>query len=236
VRQTSTNQIIRTLTYVLALLTISADTSAQTPTAFVGGGLVLSQWHVDQHYQGSPSITYHPSTTDSRLIGFGAEVGVFLSAHLAIGGEVRWPFQRADITSYWSYYPQAERIQSQYRETSVFGTVRGVWPVGRRGHVGVVGGGGLLIGKSLERIVSTRALSTGATASNETERQVSQSFFGTMFGGEFAVAINRRVSIVPDARLYIVNRGDVLKSNNPGVYLGLPITLFQSQIGVQIGL
>ena len=41
------------------------------------------------------------------------------------------------------------------------------------------------------------------------------SFFGTMFGGEFAVVLSPRVSILPDARLYIVKRGVVLKTYNP---------------------
>jgi hypothetical protein len=71
--------------------------------------------------------------------------------------------------------------------------------------------------------------------STETPQHVSHSFFGTLFGGEFAVALNRRVSIVPDARLYVVNRGEI-KMTNPGYYLGLPTTFFQSQVGVRVGL
>jgi len=228
--QTSWSHIIRSLACVLALLTVSANARAQPAAAFVGGGFVLSQWHVDQSYRGSPSLTYYPSTTDSLLTGLGAEVGVFLSPNLAIGGEFRRPFQRADISTSNSYMLVFENIQSQYRESSVFGTVRGVWRVGSRGHVGVVGGGGLLIGSSLERIVRT-----GLTSSSEAEQHVSHSFFGTMFGGEFAVAVNRRVSIVPDARLYVVNRGEI-SPNNPGYYLGLPTTFFQSHVGVRIGL
>ena len=195
---------------------------------------MLSQWHVDQHYHGSPSITYHPSTTDSLLLGFGVEGGVFLSAHLAIGGEVRRPFQRAAISSFNSYFV-SQGIQSQYRETSVFGTVRGVWRVGNRGRVGVVGGGGLLIGNSSEVVITTTGISPFSTTEQHV-RQVTRSFFGTMFGGEFAIVVNRRISIVPDARLYIVKRGEVLKSDNPGAYLGLPINLFQALIGVRIGL
>ena len=117
------------------------------------------------------------------LTGFGAEVGVFLSPNLAIGAEFRRPFQRADISTSNSYMLVFEQIQSRYRETSAFGTVRGVWRVGSRGRVGVVGGAGLLIGYSLERIIRT-----GVTSSSETEQHVSNTFFGTMFGGEFVIA------------------------------------------------
>jgi hypothetical protein len=67
----------------------------------------------------------------------------------------------------------------------------------------------------------------------EAEQQVTESFFGIMFGGEFAIAFNRHVSIVPDARFYVVDRGEVTK---PGYYLELPTTLFQSHVGVRVGL
>jgi hypothetical protein len=142
---TSTDHI-RIAACVLALLTFALEASAQSPAAFVGGGIVLSQWHLEPPHQGSPSLRYFTSTPDSLLTGFSADVGVFLSPHFAIGGEFSRPFQRTDITSTNNYMLRVTEIHSRYCESSLFATVRGVWPVGSSGRAGVLGGAGLLVG------------------------------------------------------------------------------------------
>ena len=213
---------------LVVLLGGSSAAAAQERSTYVGGAFMVQPFAANNVDGGSASSTYSNAATETHLVGVVAEVGAFFSRRGSIGVEIGLPFHRNEIAQQYGYRPY-ERI-SRYREETVFVVLRGQVADERRVGVTVVGGGGWVLGSSLDRYARYPP-GSNVPGPFEPEREESHVALGLTFGADLAVKATPRVSIVPQFRLLVTPRGDPKELNFAN--LGLRALAYRIGVGIQ---
>lgn len=222
----------RTLMCLLAILTCSGIAAAQDLRTYVGGAFGSSSSGPHHVSGGSPSTSFDNTSINSMAGGVSAEAGWFFSRSSSVGIEVIIPFHRINIAQEYGYIFGPYRREAHYCEQAILGVVRGEVQTGRRLVVGVVAGGGLVRGSSLDRVsvLDTRS-NTYGPLSDETE--TTGLTMGVMGGADLAIQTSRHVSVVPQFRMLVIPRGDPKNGRGFFADLGLPTLVYRIGVGVR---
>jgi hypothetical protein len=197
--------MLRTVVFLLAVLSCSGRVSAQDVHPYVGGAIEVSSFGTHS-WDGSPSLTYNNATDDTVVTSIAGEGGVFLRNNVAVGVELSIPFERSNITQSHGYFNPFNR-RSRYREWSVSGIFHGYMPTGRRVRAGIVAGGGMVFASSRDQVSTCNFDPRIPCAPFSAEREATHSAFAAVVGSDVAVQITRRLSVVPQFRVVWVGRG-----------------------------
>lgn len=218
------------VTVALALLLTGASAFAQT-AGIVGGAVFVSPWRPG-NVEGSASLSYENDSPDSVVFGVAADAGVQLGPRLQLAVEAAIPARGEIAQTHFYFNPFTKDIR--FRETTVFGLARvALTPAGAVG-VELVAGGGLVRQSSVERVADGRFGSTGYTFGGfGAEQEVTRTTWGVAGGLDLPFAVGARASIVPQARVIYVDRGDITQL--PGFpALGLPDVTIRIGAGLRL--
>lgn len=197
---------------LVLLLSLSAAARGATPAqaqtrGFVGGGAFVSPWR-PADVPGSPSLSYENESPDPFVLGVAAEAGVGLGPRLQLAVEVGLPARGEIAQTHFYFNPFKKDIR--FRETTVFGVARIGLAPGTAVGVDVVGGGGLVRQSSLERVAEGRFGTSGYSFGTfGPEHEVTRLTWGAVGGLDVPIGLGPRASLVPQARVFYVDRGDI---------------------------
>jgi hypothetical protein len=209
---------------------------AQDAHPYIGGALELSTFGTHSFENGGPGSTYFNSTDDFTVLGIIVEGGGFVSRHVALGAEIHVPVGRVVITNTHGYFDPFVRL-SQYHELSALGILHGYLPSSGRVRVGVLGGAGIVFANSLDRTSTCNFDPTIPCSPFGPEQEQTRPLLGATLGGDVAVQTIERLSIVPQFRVFWVNRSQDV-SGSPAdrsfVILGIDRVSYRIGIGLRL--
>ena len=213
-----------------AMLVGPAGAAAQDSNGYVGGGVFFGPWQPDD-VTGSPSLSYGNTAGDaSTVIGAAVEAGVALGRNFGLGVEVGFPARR-DIFQEHFYFNPFKR-ESRYRDTTLFGVAR-VRVGGPAVSAELVAGGGLVHQSSLERTALGRFGTTGYTFGPfGDELDVTRWTWGATGGLDLPVRVGSRLSLVPQLRVLVIDRGDITGAL-PFPTFGLPKVTYRGGLALR---
>lgn len=214
--------------FLVALVAAPSAAAAQERSTYVGVAFMVQPFAANHVDGGSASSTYSNVTTKTHVVGAVAEVGAFFSRRGSIGVEIGLPFHRSEIAQHYGYRPY-DRI-SRYREETVFVVLRGQVADERRVGVTMVGGGGWVLGSSVDRYARYPPGSS-VPGPLQPETKESHATLGLTFGADLAIKATPSVSVVPQFRLLVTPRGDPKELNFAN--LGLRAVAYRVGVGIQ---
>lgn len=206
--------------------------TAQEARGYAGAALTLSTVGVHSISGGSPSTTYDNASSETWARGVTGEAGWFFKKSLAIGVEFTAPFARNELTSVRTYLVAPRSLTSRYREQTLFAVLG--WHVGTptRIRTVIVGGGGVVLGSSLERLAQHQGASSASVfGPYGDETSVSGGMLGATGGADVTIAMSRHLSVAPQVRVLTVMRGRI--SDSLFGDLGLPKVAYRIGLGVR---
>jgi hypothetical protein len=221
----------RSVLLLLAMLSCAEPTMAQEQRLYVGGGIDISTFGTDS-WDGSPSLTYTNSTDDAMAAGIAAEGGVFLGRSTAVGAEVNLPLGRSDVTQSHGYFNPYHRL-SRYQDASVFGMFHRYVSTGRRVHIGLAAGGGVVFASSLDRVSTCNFDPHIPCGVFGAEEETTRAALGVTVGGDVVIQATRHFSFVPQFRFVWVSRGEPASSSDDVVTLGVDQFVYRAGIGLR---
>lgn len=174
----------------------------------MGTGVTLSPWSPRSISSGA-SLSFANESEEAWAPGLQFEAAVFLGGSVAVGAEFAWPLRRT-IQQGYSYFGFGYQAEIRYRELPMFATMR-VQPGGRASPLALVVGGGPVRQDGFER--QAPALRGGGYAPFGPEAQTIRWTWGGMAGVDWSVPVGRRLSLVPQLRAVVVERGDTAEAD-----------------------
>lgn len=206
------------LAVLVLTLVCPALARAQPARGYVGGGLALWPWQ-PQSISSGASLSFGNTTEDAWVPAAQVEAGAFLGRYLGVGVEAAWPARR-DVEQSYSYSISfAYLAEIRYREAPLFGVIR-VHPTGRPTGVSLVAGAGAVRQDGIERRRSALGF-TGAYGPFGPDVHATRWTWGAIAGIDAALPLGPRVSLVPQARVIFVERGETYEATE-FADLGLP--------------
>lgn len=203
---------------VLTVLVFPAPVRAQQARGYVGGGLAIWPWQAKSISSGA-SLSFGNTTEDDWVPAAQVEAGAFLGRYLGVGVEAAWP-ARSDVEQSYGYSISfAYLAEIRYREAPVFGVIR-VHPTGRPAGVSLVAGAGAVRQDGIERRRPAIGF-TGTYGPFGPEVHATRWTWGAIGGVDAAIPLGPRVSLVPQARVIFVERGETYEATE-FADLGLP--------------
>ena len=211
-----------------AVVGLPRPTAAQS-RSYAGATFWFTPWATHSVSAGSPSTSFTNSSATSMLAGLGAEAGWYFSPSGSAGVEFAWPLSRAAIAQE-TYYFSPSRFEGRYREFSLFGIVRGDVRAGRSVSAGVLAGAGPVCGSSLGR--SARGtFGSQVFGPFGAETELTHTALGVVAGVDLTVKASRRMRVVPQFRMVMVRRGNVINSRETFATFGLPGISYRAGVG-----
>jgi hypothetical protein len=227
----------RTVALLLAVLGCGRLTSAQDSHGYIGGAIDLSTFGVHSFETGGPGSTYFNTADDPTVVGVIVEGGWFVSRNVALGAEIDIPVGRAGVNNTHGYFNPYIRL-SRYRELSVLGTVHGYVPSSGRVRAGILAGAGIVFANSLDRTSTCNFDSSIPCSPFSPEQEETRPLLGATVGGDVVIQTTHSLSIVPQFRLFWVNRSQDVNSgsaaDHPFVILGIDRVSYRGGIGLRV--
>ena len=236
-KASSSNCATRTVVFLLAVLGSVRLASAQDSHPYIGGALELTTFGVHSFETGGPGSTYVNTTDDPTVVGVIIEGGGVVSRTVAVGAEMHIPFGRTGVTNTHGYFNPYIRL-SQYRELSLLGIVHGYVPSSGRVRVGMLAGAGIVFANSLDQTSTCNFDPSIPCSAFSPAQEATRPFLGATVGGDVAIQTTHHLSIVPQFRVFWVNRGQDVNSgsteDHPFVILGIDRVSYRGGIGVRV--
>jgi hypothetical protein len=230
------NGATRVVVFLLAVLGCGRLASAQDSHPYIGGAIELPTFGVHSFEAGGPGSTYFNTADDPIVVGVIVDGGGFVSRNVAVGAEMHIPVGRAGVTNTHGYFNPYIRL-SQYQELSLLGTFRGYVPSSGRVRAGMLAGAGVVFANSLDRTSTCNFDFSIPCSPFSPEQEQTRPLLGATVGGEVVIQTTHRLSIVPQFRLFWVNRGQDVNSGSaadrPFVILGIDRVSYRGGIGLR---
>ena len=225
------NRVVPTTALLLTLLGGPGTAIAQSSGAYLGGAFTVAPWRPQPVSGGSPSTTYANTSTETLALGAIGEAGWYFNASAGVGVEIGLPLQRRSLTQPFGYFTPYLR-ETQYREQTIMGVLRARMTAGRA-RVALVAGGGFVRGSSLDRYArgTFGSPEPGPFGERSEERHTTMAL---TVGTDVEMGATQTLMIVPQFRLFIVDRGNVRDSEPAFADLGLATILYRAGIGVRV--
>jgi hypothetical protein len=223
--------------FLLAVLGCGRLAGAQDSHTYISGAIELSTFAVHSFETGGPGSTYFNTADDPTVVGVLVEGGSFVSRNIAVGPEIHIPLGRAGVTNTHGYFNPYTRL-SQYQELSVLGTFHGYVPSSARVRAGLLAGAGIVFANSLDRTSTCNFDPSIPCSPFSPEQEKTRPLLGATVGGDVVIQTTRRLSIVPQFRLFWVNRDQDVTSgsaaDHPFVILGIDRVSYRGGIGLRV--
>ena len=181
----------------------SGSVVAQSTTGFVGGGFVVSAQRAPGPADGSPS-NLSPSIGGSAP-GMVVTGGGYPSRWVGIAGELSLTGRIQTFQQFY-HFPYGQGFDTRHRDV-MMSALAHVGPHLRRMRPEAVGGLSMVKVDTLQAATKVTGfgepISSGPYGNFE---QVGRTSWAVTFGGDLAVAVSARVSVVPQIRVYRVAR------------------------------
>jgi hypothetical protein len=232
-----TSRLGRAVVFLFAILGCGRLAGAQDSSLYVGGALELSTFGVHSFETGGPGSTYVNTTDEPVVVGVVVEGGGFVSRHVAVGAEIHVPVGRTAVTNTHGYFNPYIRL-SQFRELSVLGIVHGYLPSSGRVRAGALAGAGIVFANSLDRTSTCNFDPNMPCSPFNAEQEETRPLLGATVGGDVTIRAADRLSIVPQFRVFWVNRGQDVNAGSAAdhtfVILGIDRVSYRAGIGLRV--
>jgi hypothetical protein len=218
--------------FLLVWLAVPRLAMGQDARGFIGGALTRSSWRVEPVNGGSPSQYYdNTSTDDSLAFGVTVDGAWSLTPRFAIGAELGVPARR-EVTQTFSYFNAFIR-KSQYRDLTLFAIARGRIQAPHRIGVEVLGGGGGVQQSSAAQVSESMAGAFSPLGPFMDVPTMSRWTWGFTGGVDVSVGVARHISIVPQVRVLVINRGNIENGVEYFSSFGLAKTVYRYGLGLR---
>jgi len=231
------NRVTRAVGFLLVVFGCARLASAQDSHAYLGGAIELQTFGVHSFETGGPGSTFFNTTDDPTVVGVIVEGGGFVSRNIAVGAEIQIPTGRAGLTNTHGYFNPYIR-HSQYQELSILGIFHGYVPSGGTVRVGLLAGAGIVFANSLDQ-TSTCNFDPSIPCSpfGPAQEQTRPNLSATG-GVDVAVQATHHLSVVPQFRLFWVNRSQDVTSGSAEdrsfVILGIDRVSYRGVVGLRV--
>jgi hypothetical protein len=189
-------------------LAATASLRAQETNGYASAVFTISPWSVQTIGGASPSTRFVNTTGDSVAVGIAAEFGWHFRRRDSVAVEAYVP-SRSDLTQVHDYF-DPYMLESRYRDFTVLGIVRHRLLPDFRTHIELVGGLGINSGSSLQRAAKGQ-FGSGTYAPFVAEDDRRQTSLAATAGVDVPIDVARHLSVVPQFRVLILPRGDMLE-------------------------
>jgi hypothetical protein len=218
----------KTIVIMAAAIAASRTAAAQETRGYISGGTTLS-------WQGSGSTCSSPHCATPGIggtaIGVSGDIGGHIVPALSVAFEFSLPARFTALQDVHDRFASEVRIENHHRDIVLSGMVHVHASRTGRAQFAFVVGPSLVREDTLVREAERPFFPSGSAFGPYVVRpQQTRWTVGMGGGGDVAIAVNRRVSVVPQMRVHFISRVD------PGIGgLGLSSFLFRPGVNVRVG-
>lgn len=221
------------LVATVAVLMTATSLRAQEMRGFVDVALTAAPWTVNSVDGGSPSTEYTNTTTDSSVVGVGAEFGWRYTRRTSIGLELNIPERREVTRNYVYLVGEPGQTVGRYRAMTILGVVRRHLLVDRRAHLDLVGGFGFDRESALQRFAPSVPPTFDVLGPFGAQSAVARTTIAAEAGADFVLDTVRHLSVVPQFRVLVMPRGG--PSGVDFANFGLSTIVYRFGVGLRLG-